>query len=219
MTIMEEQLFNQVTNQIKWDNRLVSADIKVSVEGTNVTLEGSVPSSVAMRAAEADSYLVRGVTKVNNQLKIEYKEQDTPGDLEIESNIRNILLWDNNIDSSNVEINVSKGVVNLDGTVNTPWERQLIEEKSLSARGVYMVNNNLNVNMSGNMNDEIIAEEVKLAIDRNPYVNADDIIVRVNEGMVTLDGQVQSYMAANAAHDSAMYTTGVRGVIDNIQIG
>ncbi|MFP4060994.1 MAG: BON domain-containing protein [Bacteroidales bacterium] len=219
MTIMEEQLLNQVTHQLQWDNRLSAADIKVSVNGATVTLEGTVPTSVALRAAESDSYLVRGVNKVNNLLKIEYQQEDMPGDMEIESNIRNILIWDNNIDSTNVEISVASGVVNLDGTVNTPWERELIEEKVLSSRGVYQVNNNLNVNVSGSMNDEIIAEEVKLAIDRNPYVNAEDIIVIVNEGMVTLTGNVQSYLAANAAHDSAMFTTGVRGVIDNVTIG
>ena len=220
MEKVEQRIKERVEAQLKWDDRIKKSDIKVDVTGTTVKLEGTVPSYIALRAAESNVYMIEGVTLVENSLHIKYPEgTQVPQDMEIESNIRNMLLWDGSIDSSNIEIIVDQGMVTLNGTVLSQWERKLAEDIAFSAKGVNGVNNNLVVNLTADINDQIIADEIRDAIDRNPIVNSNEIEILVDQGMVTIRGNVQSYIEANAAHDAVMYTTGVRGIVDQLNIG
>jgi osmotically-inducible protein OsmY len=220
MAEFENRIQQNVENRLKWDPRLSAGEVEVEVKGSSVKLEGSVPNNTAMRAAEQDAYMVEGVRTVDNYLAIKFPEDSViPDDITIESNIRNMFLWDNRINSTGISITVSNGVVGLDGTVNTYWEKTLAEDIASSATGVYMVNNNLAINETGDINDEILANQVRDGIDLNPYVQAQEIQVSVNEGIVTLSGNVQSYLESTEAHDAALHTRGVRGIVNNITVG
>jgi osmotically-inducible protein OsmY len=49
-------------------------------------------------------------------------------------------------------------------------------------------------------------------------VNVDNVTVLVDQGTVTLHGEVPTITAKNAAFDAALNTTGVRAVINNVEV-
>jgi len=220
MDLTEKDIKSQVENYIKRDDRIRSDDISVDVSGNSVKMEGTVPNYYALRAAEEDARMAIGVKSVKNYLTLAPPETTAkPDDLEIEAAIKNVFLWDNRVDSTDTEILVDKGHVELNGTVYSLWEKRLAEDTAYSVTGVVEVKNNLVVNKRSDINDELIADQIFEALDNNPYVNVNDIDISINEGLVTLSGTVDNYLAANEAHDSLLYIPGVRGIVNNINIG
>ncbi len=216
----EKELRKRVLSSLMRDERLKNSDIHVKVKGANVSLEGKVDSVSKMRAAEANSYKVAGVRTVENYLHIEPQPDDPqPSDSEIVESIRATLAWNNQIDSTAIEISVDSGVAELRGSVYSYHEMKLAEDMVISIGGVKDVINNIVVNTRYSPDDEIIADQVFEALDNDPMVNPDDINISLDNGIVTLSGTVQEYAAANAAHDALLYIPGVKGVINNINIG
>ncbi len=68
------------------------------------------------------------------------------------------------------------------------------------------------------MADEVLAEDVVNALDRDMMVNPDDITVEVNDGYVTLTGTVPTWACRQAAEGNASLTAGTVGVINSIRI-
>lgn len=216
----EKDLRKRVLGSLMRDERLKDSDIHVKVKGASISLEGKVDSVSKMRAAESDSYKVPGVRAVENYLHIEpHPETQQPADFEIKEIIRATLAWNNQIDSTAIEIDVDSGVAELKGSVYSYHEMRLAEEMVIATKGVKDVINNLVVNSRHSPDDEIVADQIFEALDNDPMVNADDINISLDNGLVTLTGTVQDYAAANAAHDALMYIPGVRGIINNINIG
>ena len=220
MNETEYEIKKRVERYLQHDDRLHNSRIEVDVLENSVKLVGIVPNYNALRAAENDAYMVMGVRTVNNYLAIEPPPASSaPDDLEIESNIRNVYLWDNRIDPNEIEITVNDGYVELTGTVYSFWEKKIAEDIARSITGVKEVRNELMVNTRNEINDEMLADKIFEVLDSNPFVDAAEIDVSVNEGLVTLSGTVQDYYTANNVYDSIIYIQGVRGVINNLDIG
>jgi len=70
----QEDSDENIAKAVRWaltKNRLVAADnIRVSVQGAVVTLEGSVPTDAQQAMAEFDAWYVFGVDKVVNHLEV-----------------------------------------------------------------------------------------------------------------------------------------------------
>lgn len=216
----ESEIREKVKRNIRRDERIAKTGINIRVNGNTVSLEGKVPSPNASRAAENDAYMVMGVRTVENYLAIEppagYKQ---PTDLEIEESVRSTLTWNNQIDSTNIDVAVRNGIVELNGSIGSYHEMRLAEEVCSTLNGVREILNNIMVNTRHENNDELIADNVFEALDNDPLVNSADIDISINSGMVTLSGTVQDYVSANAAHDALLYIPGVRGIVNNINIG
>ena len=216
----EVELREKVERYLKRDDRLHDDKIKVSVTGDTVSLEGKVNSHYAMRIAENIAYTVMGVKLVENYLAVEPSgTYMKPSDLEIEKSIRSTLLWNSAIDSNDLDVTVTNGKAELNGSLYSYHEMRLAEEITYTINGVNEVVNNIVVNTRHDTNDELIADNVFEALDSDPMVNAADIDISINNGLVTLSGSVQDYVAANAAHDALLYIPGVRGIVNNINIG
>ncbi len=86
-------------------------------------------------------------------------------------------------------------------------------------RGVIDVVNKLAVVPTEDINDKLIAEDIEAALERNLYVNAEDVTVKVENGEVTLTGSVPNWHARGKAYDVAAYTLGVKDVHDYLTIG
>lgn len=216
----EGELKSKVEKFLRRDNRIQSTDIVVNVKGTSVILEGTVKSYDAFRAAENDAYMVMGVKSVSNQLQVDRPESyQQPDDFEIEESVRSFLIWNTEVNSNDINVSVHKGVVELNGSVYSFHELKLAEDIASKVNGVNEVRNNLIVNTRHDINDEMIADNVFDALDADPLVNVDDIDVSIDQGLVTISGNVQDYVSANAAHDALLYIPGIRGIVNNITIG
>lgn len=92
----------------------------------------------------------------------------------------------------NVNISVDDGVATLFGTVASVADRQDLEKKVKGMHGVSRVNNLVNVMASsGQGSDEQILREAIKRIRTDPYYSIyDDVNLSVQNGVVTLSGEV-----------------------------
>lgn len=67
-------------------------------------------------------------------------------------------------------------------------------------------------------NNEGLQKDVQDAIKWEPLLNAAEIGVTVKDGVVTLTGTVDSYIKKTEAEDAAKKVTGVKAVVENIEV-
>jgi osmotically-inducible protein OsmY len=219
MPRIDENIKRDVVDQLYWDSRVNAADVKVEVFDGIVTLSGSVNTSNARYSASSDAWMIEGVTDVNNDLQVHYESNiSLPTDLQIKSQAENTLLWNEDIDSTNIEVSVSQGIVTLNGTVDSLWKKWEAEQTVYRNFGVVSVENHLTIVPTTSIVDQDIAEDIEKALDRNYYVDAENVSVKVDRGIVTLMGQVSSTIARTHAEDIAMYTVGVMDVENELRL-
>lgn len=208
-----------IEDQLRWDTRVIETHIDVDVEDGHVTLSGKVPTYLDRMIAENDVRHLPGVRSVINQLIVEYPMQNgSPSDEEVREYISGILRGHPTIDESNVQVMVSSGHVQLEGTVGSYWHKVLVDDIVASASGVVEISNRLAVVPYENAADEDTAKDIMNAMHRSPLIDAGDINVKVEEGRVTLSGSVPTADAYRAANDAAAYTFGVIEVTNHVVI-
>ena len=67
--------------------------------------------------------------------------------------------------------------------------------------------------------DSQIQTDVMAELKWEPFLNASEIGVAVKDGIVTLSGQVDSYLKKVAAEEAAKKISGVKAIAEDIQIG
>lgn len=110
------------------------------------------------------------------------------------------------------------GFVHMSGIVDVLTEKQYAEEIAVNTPGVIKVENKITVAMDGNFTDKHIEKEVmeKLADYDNDSVSG--LGVKVNDGVVSLVGNVDTLMDANIAMNLASRIRGVKNVVNNTSI-
>lgn len=217
--LVEEIKKQDIVDQLTWDDSVNANEVHVDVKDGTVQLSGSVESFAGKIAAEKDAYQVAGVKYVENNLDVRYPADITvPDDVEITSNINRMLLWNSNINSSNIEVETNNRIVTLKGSVESYWEKFLAEDIANTAFGVAGIINLLEVTLTKSIVDIDIENDIKSAYRRSFFIDENRITVMVNNGTVTLRGTVPTYPVKKEALDIAKYTSGVVDIIDEITI-
>lgn len=212
----DEQIKKDVVDQLYWDNTVDASQIKVTVANGVVTLEGGVPSYTSRAAAYADALNVAGVQQVVDTMHVEYPA--VSADDELEAACQNILALNPDIDETNIDVEVERGVVTLRGIVDAYWKRAYGEELIAKVKGVVLVVNNLAVVPTRATVDEDIANDIVAALNRSMLVDSSHVDVKVEDGRVTLTGTVPSWPARMTARNIAARTFGVVDVMDNLRV-
>jgi osmotically-inducible protein OsmY len=213
----DEQIMKNVVDQLYWDSRVDASDIKIKVIDGEVSLEGTVQDYTALQAAESDVWAINGVRAVHNCLAV--KSPATVGrrdDNEVKACIESTFIWDPNLDASQFSVSVKDGKAKIQGTVDAYWKKVKAEQNAFNIIGVTEVINELVVVPRENKADEVIAEDLMTALDRNIYVNSHNINIKVENGKVTLFGKVRNSLAYRTAVDTARLTPGVKEVVNNL---
>jgi osmotically-inducible protein OsmY len=217
MVRTNEEVKKEIIDHLFWDNRVDASNVTVDVSAGEVSLSGTVVSDYARQAALDDASLVAGVVSVGDNLQVRAVEP-TRGYEGVEDHLRNLLEWDANLSGEDIYLEYKAGTVTLTGSVDKLWKKNLAERLSRSVTSVYHVVNKISVVPTEDNADEAIAEMVERALERNSMVNENAINVKVARGVVTLVGTVPSWHARNAAFETAMYTSGVVDVHDQLAI-
>ncbi|MBD3349036.1 MAG: BON domain-containing protein, partial [Candidatus Eisenbacteria bacterium] len=193
-------------------------EVDVSVADGVVTLSGSVDSWRERRIAERQAKSVRGVRDVRNEIRVTYTVDRA--DEEIESEIKSALRWNPHIDDGLIVVEVENGSVTLRGSVGSAAEKRLAETRAWTA-GVSGVDaSRLRVvawarseefreGKYREKSDGEIRAAVRDAMIYDPRIDAYDIAIAANEGVVTLRGNVASLKAKRSAEQDARNTVGV----------
>mgnify|MGYP003943353427 CR=1 FL=1 len=92
------------------------------------------------------------------------------------------------------------------------------ENRVSGIRGILGIENKLAVVPSKKVEDEVVAQDVVAALDRDVLVDTEMVHVTVNDGVVTLSGTVPGWASRRAAEDDAALTVGVVGVRNELDV-
>jgi hyperosmotically inducible periplasmic protein len=215
----QEQIKQDIVNQLTWDSRVDSSNIKVTVDDGEVTLTGTVPSYTASSIAWDIANSVSGVRDVENLLTIKFPSAFlTPSDEQIASNIEQMLAWNYDVNEEDIAVTVKSGHVTLEGTVGSFWQKVSAESDAEYASGVLAVTNKLAVVPTDKISDKILGERIVNRIENSTIADLDKIDIVVEDGLVTLTGTVPSWYVWNSVYDAVQYTEGVIAIDDNLEI-
>jgi len=141
-------------------------------------------------------------------------------DATLKRDIEAELAWDPAIRSSAVGVGVKDGVATLTGHIETYAEKRAIEKALQRVSGVRAIALELDVRLSPEhrRSDTDIAQAAEVAMKWNTLVPVDKIRVTVDNGWVTLRGQVDWDYQRRAAEGAVRPLMGVVGISNDIAI-
>lgn len=141
-------------------------------------------------------------------------------DSRIRQDVIDELEWDPSVDSREIGVAVKDGVVTLTGTVDSFSEKLQAERDAERVHGVRAVANELEVKLPGAMmrTDADMAKAAADALKWNTLVPEDKVKVSVDDGWVTLRGEVDWRFQRQAAEQAVEHLAGVRGITNLITI-
>jgi osmotically-inducible protein OsmY len=140
-------------------------------------------------------------------------------DSSLKSDIEEELDWDQMLDDSQIDVSVQDGQATLSGGVPTYCEATLAEQDARGVSGVKAVDNDLLVGPIGeDIADGDLASRCAVALDADRFVPKDAITLDVQDGHVTLRGDVRHHYERQAAELAVGRVKGVRGISNKIAI-
>ncbi len=117
-----------------------------------------------------------------------------------------------------LEISVDDGVVTLAGTLPSLSHRRLAGALAWWVPGSRDVVNELIVDPPEEDRDDEVTDAVRLLLEKDPFVNASQIVVRTRDFVVTLEGVVAASSQRDMAEYDAWYVFGVDDVINHLEV-
>jgi osmotically-inducible protein OsmY len=141
-------------------------------------------------------------------------------DLEIQKDVMSELSWEPLLNATEIGVAVKNGIVTLSGTVNTYSKKLAAEDAAKRVIGVKAVALDIDVKIAllGKKTDAEIAEVVLNALKWHTSVPDDKIKIKVEDGWVTLDGEVEWEFQRNASRNAVKDLSSVAGITNNIRL-
>ncbi|MFP4059303.1 MAG: BON domain-containing protein [Bacteroidales bacterium] len=234
--IPDNELKVAIENGLELDPRVNEDNISIMVDTGVVTLNGEVPTIYAKNAANEVAQAIIGVWDTENNLEV-IPPGEIPGE-KIKRQIMEDIKWDSYLNNLDISVDVTGETVIIEGTVNSRFEKRHVSNLISRVKGVTKIENNLNVKMDkteegsysairpeGSLplpeaelkSDEEIKNDVMQHLFWSPYVNEEDVNVKVDDGIVTLTGIVETWQEKSMAEKDA-YHGGAVSVNNEIEV-
>jgi osmotically-inducible protein OsmY len=212
----DDEIETAVENAFAYDPRVSLFDIIVSVDSNVVTLMGTVNNLKAKMAAEDDAENTVGVYRVKNHIKV--RPETIPAGRDLEARVLKALARDPYVEIFDVEVEALDGKVSLSGNVHTSFEKQHASDIARKVKGVIEIDNMLEYQHAWAPKSDIeIEQDVADKLYWDPFINSERVEVKVDEGVVTLEGKVRSWLEYTEAEKKA-YQAGAKDVRNNLVI-
>jgi osmotically-inducible protein OsmY len=212
----DNDLTADVSDELFWDPKVDSEAIAVSADDGKITLRGTVGSLREKREAQKAARRVFGVTSVDDQLQVRLLTDQRRSDAELRGDVLQALMLDSLVPSS-VDAKVEDGFVTLTGTAEWQYQRDEGEYVTSNIVGALDVYDKIDLEHptpdAGDVQDSI-----KKAFKRNATLDADDLYVSTDNGTVTINGNVSSWVEHDEAIDAAWAAPGVTSVQDRMTV-
>ncbi|MFW5871737.1 MAG: BON domain-containing protein, partial [bacterium] len=136
------------------------------------------------------------------------EREKQPPSISIKNAVETTFALDGGIPEYKIDISENNGILTLSGTVSTIMAKERAEEISQSTKGVTSIINNIKINPPS-VKDSIIKRDLNRLLINDPAADSFDIKVKVNNGKVTLKGEVNSKAERDII---ATLSKGIRGV-------
>ncbi|HEY0246554.1 MAG TPA: BON domain-containing protein [Mucilaginibacter sp.] len=141
-------------------------------------------------------------------------------DFQIQTDVMDELKWEPFLNSSEIGVAVKNGIVTLSGQVDT-YSKKLLAEKAVKrVAGVKAVAEEIQVGISPlyKKTDAEIAQAVLNALKWHSSVDETKLKIKVEDGYVKLEGEVEWEYQRSGAKSAIENLTGVRSVINLITV-
>jgi osmotically-inducible protein OsmY len=147
-------------------------------------------------------------------------EDLTMTDKDIQQAVLSELEWEPQVKSTEIGVAVKDGIVTLSGYVDSYSDRHHAERAAKRVAGIKAVVNDLEVHLpsSSERTDEDIARAALRALEGRITVPRDRVKVTLNDGRITLEGDVEWQYQREAAEEAVRHLVGVKGVSNLIMV-
>jgi len=141
-------------------------------------------------------------------------------DQDLQKDVQDAINWEPLLNIAQVGVTVIDAIVTLTGTVNSYFKKMKAEEAAANVTGIRAVLEKIEVRFDNddNKTDGEIAMEVLHALKANWQVPYHKIKVKVEDGWVTLEGDVEWKYQADAVKKSVLNLDGVKVVTNHIVV-
>lgn len=141
-------------------------------------------------------------------------------DRELRQNVIDELDFEPSIDSADIGVTAENGVITLSGHVPSYAQKKAAESAVWRVKGVKAIAQEIKVRIPGDKkhDDDEIAQRAVDMLAWNSLVPRDALHVRVQNGFVTLSGQLDWNFQRTVAEADIRKLTGVAGVINEITL-
>ena len=218
----DPEIRRAVQASLRRDPRVSPFSLNVAVEDGVVILDGAVTSLKAKTVAEQDARGTVGVLWVDDLLRV--RPSSPPSDTEAERDLKAAVRWNPLFDGCQIDIAVINHAAYLGGWVDSAFQRAEAQDIASRTKGVLEVRDHLKIwSRSGYalrfrhwrayawektwppslQTDAQIKRNIERAFFWSPFVDRDDIAVTVHDGVVTLTGLVDGWLAYGEADRDA----------------
>lgn len=138
----------------------------------------------------------------------------------MQTDVQNAIKWEPLLNAAEIGVTAKDGIVSLTGTVDSYAKKLEAENAAKKVIGVKALVEGIEVKFadSTSRTNVEIANEVLIALKANLAIPNDKVTVTVEDGWVTLAGELPWHYQKEAAKNSVSYLIGVTGVTNNIDV-
>lgn len=235
----EERVVNEVAAALERETtvNLHRFPLQLGLSDGILTMEGEVEHIMAKKMALEVAAAVHGVAGIVDRIRL--VPATTMEDGELREHVCTALLTENLLASTaiwalvkgkpevvretdgavgSIDVEVNEGVVLLNGAVTSLSAKRLAGVLAWWVPGSRDVVNGLDVSPSQEDNDDEVVDAVRLALEKDPFVNAGQIRVRARNYTVTLEGLVRNETQRRMAEADAWYVFRVDRVTNHLHV-
>jgi osmotically-inducible protein OsmY len=141
-------------------------------------------------------------------------------DTELQRDVMTELKWEPTIHAAEIGVSVKDGVVTLTGNVDNYSKKWAIVRAVRRVSGVKVVSEEIKVSPPDSYKraDKDLAQSATNILNWNSWVPRDRVKVMVQDGWITLSGNVDWYYQKQRAEEAVRHLIGVVGVTNSITI-
>ncbi|MDE1887078.1 MAG: BON domain-containing protein [Gammaproteobacteria bacterium] len=230
MTTAKEDMVNAVLAALAVDHdiNLHAYPIRVRFDGA-LRLEGQVENIVAKRKARRIALQISALSGIEDHLRLypsEHRDGKALQDaiveaLAMEPAFRDIRVYASPAAPADVQwiaVGVEAGDVQLHGQVGSLSHRRLAEVIAWWVPGSCNIHNHLRVQPAETDTDDEISDAIRLVLEKDPLLHAENIRAATAQRTVTLHGYVHDEHQRRMAVYDCWYVPGVHAVHDQLRV-
>lgn len=139
---------------------------------------------------------------------------------DLQRDVQEAIKWEPLLNAAEIGVTAKDGIITLTGVVDSYAKKSEAEKAAKSVVGVKAVVEKIQLQFGScdKTDDNQIATSILNSFNWNWKISNDNVKVKVEDGWVTLDGELQWNYQKEAAQNSATNIIGVKGVTNNIKI-
>ena len=181
-----------------------------------VFLQGHAPTMGIVREAQRIAAQIRGVKEVRSQIKV--GEEIDLDDASITNAVERAFVNSDLVKARKVTTSTEKGVVKLQGMLDTIDEIETAVEIAYRVPGVKAVHSELRARHGAAEGDRALTNQLRDMLSKEKDLSRGTVKAHVVDGIAFLSGEVYDIDAKRRAEEVARQLTGVTSISNTIQV-